>query len=504
MSLKHNILASYASQIYVTLIGIVTLPLYLKYMGAEAYGLVGFFSMLQVWFNLLDMGLTPTVARETARFQGGSISALSYRSLLRALQFIFVSVAFFGGGAIFVFSDWIAKNWLEVQNLPLEQVGIALKIMAGAIALRWISGLYRGCISGSENLVWLGIFNICIATIRFLGVLPVLMWWNDPIKSFFIYQVATAIIELTVLSIKSHFLFPPLGKGEVMSWSPSSLFPPIASVLRFSISIAFTSSVWVLVTQTDKLMLSKLLPLADYGYFTLAVLAASGIMMIGGPISNALMPRMARMHAEGSEEKLIVLYRTATQIVAAITMPASAIISLFPEQILLIWTGDAVVANHAAPLLRLYALGNVFLSISAFAYYLQFAYGDLRFHLIGSALFASILMPMLIWSTKNYGAVGAGYSWLITNALYFFFWIPKIHEKFLKGFHGKWMLHDLLPAALGSVFSSVVLYTLFGSLNEVSHKLLALAFSSVACLFSAVFCSSYLRQKVKSCILRVI
>ena len=80
MSLKRNILASYASQIYVTLVGILILPLYLKYMGAEAYGLVGFFTMLQAWFNLLDMGLTPTVARETARFRGGATDALSYRA----------------------------------------------------------------------------------------------------------------------------------------------------------------------------------------------------------------------------------------------------------------------------------------------------------------------------------------------------------------------------------------------------------------------------------------
>ena len=43
------------------------LPMYIKYMGAEAYGLVGFFSMLQAWFNLLDLRLTPTIGRETAR-----------------------------------------------------------------------------------------------------------------------------------------------------------------------------------------------------------------------------------------------------------------------------------------------------------------------------------------------------------------------------------------------------------------------------------------------------
>ena len=112
MSFRRNILASYASQIYVTLVGIFILPLYLRYMGAEAYGLVGLFTMLQAWFNLLDMGLTPTVARETARFRGGATDALSYRRLLRALQ-LFLAVALLGGGAMFVCSGFIAEGWLK-------------------------------------------------------------------------------------------------------------------------------------------------------------------------------------------------------------------------------------------------------------------------------------------------------------------------------------------------------------------------------------------------------
>ncbi len=64
MSLKKNIIANYASQLYVTGVGILILPLYIKYMGAEAYGLVGFFTMLQAWFAVLDLGLTPTIGRE--------------------------------------------------------------------------------------------------------------------------------------------------------------------------------------------------------------------------------------------------------------------------------------------------------------------------------------------------------------------------------------------------------------------------------------------------------
>jgi hypothetical protein len=47
-------------------------PLYIKYLGIEAYGLIGIFVMLQAWLTLLDMG---ALGREMARFTGGGHDA---------------------------------------------------------------------------------------------------------------------------------------------------------------------------------------------------------------------------------------------------------------------------------------------------------------------------------------------------------------------------------------------------------------------------------------------
>ena len=114
LSLKKNVLANYASQFYVTIVGIVMVPLYISYMGAEAYGLVGFFALIQGWFQLLDMGLTPTISRETARFRGGVTDALTLRQLFRALEFIFVGIAALGATAMMAGSGFIAGSWLRV------------------------------------------------------------------------------------------------------------------------------------------------------------------------------------------------------------------------------------------------------------------------------------------------------------------------------------------------------------------------------------------------------
>lgn len=494
MSLKKNILASYATQIYVTLVGILILPLYLKYMGAEAYGLVGFFTMLQAWFNLLDMGLTPTVARETARFHGGATDAQSYRRLLRALQLIFFAVALLGGGAMFVFSGLIAEHWLNVQTLPLPQVQTALQLMAVGVAMRWMSGLYRGCISGAERLVWLGGFNAFVATLRFVGVLPVLIWVGHTPAVFFTYQLLVAMVELAGLVAKSRSLSPALPLGLALGWSPATLFAPIKPVLKFSLAIAFTSSVWVLVTQTDKLVLSKLLPLADYGYFTLAVLAASGVMMVSGPISSALLPRMARLQAQGDDAGLIALYRSATQMVAVIAVPACLVLAFFAEQVLWAWTGDAHAAAQAAPVLRLYAVGNGLLAMSAFPYYLQFAKGDLKLHLIGNALFLVLLIPSLVWATWRYGTVGAGYAWLASNAIYFFAWVPLVHRRLAKRLHWQWVWKDLSPIVITTLAVACVLKVAIHWTGDRVTTLLALMLGGLLLSLAGGLTSSWARD----------
>lgn len=451
MSLKRNILANYASQLYVTGVGILILPLYIQFMGAEAYGLVGFFTMLQAWFSLLDMGLTPTIGRETARYHGGSMTALAYRQLFRALSLIFASITVIGGGALWFFAEVVATSWLNVNELESGEVVLAVQIMAISVALRWMGGLYRGVITGSERLVWLSGFNVLIATLRFIAVFASMWLYGFTPFVFFVHQLVVALLEVAGLFMMSNRLLPTWHNFNAkIGWS----FEPVKPILKFALTIAFTSSVWVLVTQTDKLVLSGILPLAEYGYFTLAVLAASGIMVLSGPISSAIMPRMARLQAEGKYEELIQVYRNATQLVSVVAGAAAITLALCAEPLLFAWTGDKILAAQAGPILTLYAIGNGFLAVAAFSYYLQYAKGNLRYHLIGNAVLVVILIPGIIYAATYYGAIGAGYVWLLTNGVFFSCWVAYVHHKIQPGLHWQWLSRDvlaiILPALVGA------------------------------------------------------
>lgn len=439
MSLQKNILANYIGQSYMTMVSIVMVPLYLRYLGAEAYGLVALFAMLQVWFNLLDLGMSPTLGRQVARYRGGAMSGIEMRRLLRAMESVFFGVAVVGLLAWILSAATIADHWLNVEKLDSREVRDALVLMGTAVALRWVCGIYRSAIWGSESQVWLNVFGVAIATLRFVTVIPVFIFVGTSPRVFFTYQLAVASIELVCLMAKTYRLMPHA--AERIGWS----LAPLRGVVTFSLTIAFTASVWVIVTQMDKLVLSKILTLEQFGFFALGVLVAGAVNLVGAPVTQATLPRLSRLAAEQDQQGILELYRRATQWVCCAAAPIALGLALFAEPIVWIWTGEREMAAEVAPIVRLYAIGNGLLAIAAFQYYLQFAKGDLRLHLAGNVIFVLVLVPLVIWAASRYGGIGAGWVWLGHCAFFAMAWTWLVHRRFAPGMHWQWVVKDVLP-----------------------------------------------------------
>ena len=444
MSLGRNITANYLGQIYTSLIAILTVPLLVQYMGIEAYGLVGFYAMLQGWFVLLDMGLTPAISREAARHKGGGIDALALRKLLRALEGVFLAIGAVAMLAMLLGANATATSWLTIETLDATQVQHVLSIIAVIVVLRWVCGLYRGIITGFEKQVWLSAFTSGIATIRFVLVIPYLIFVGATPMHFFGYQLAIAAVEIFILVTKAYRLMPELLGPVRIRWQ----WDPLRNVMHFALSAAFTSAVWVLVTQADKLILSGMIPLSEYAIYTMGVLIAGGITILTAPVVAAIMPRMVKLDAEGDEIGLLNLYRECTQLVGVVIVPFVVILALFPVQVMTAWTGQAGIANRAAPILTLYAIGNGILAFAGLSYMLQVARGNLKLHVVGNVIFVLVFLPLLYFAVTRFGMVGAGYAWIIANLFPFVLWLPIVHRKFLKGTHLRWLAEDIFAVAL--------------------------------------------------------
>jgi len=116
-SLFANTFYSFASQIYTALISILLVPIYIEYMGEEAYGLVAFFILMQAWFALLDIGFSGYVIREVSRSGGKKTESHGLVSLIRGFEWVFLLLALAGLLALHLISDYIAVSWLNLVAL---------------------------------------------------------------------------------------------------------------------------------------------------------------------------------------------------------------------------------------------------------------------------------------------------------------------------------------------------------------------------------------------------
>ncbi len=439
MSLKKNTLANYLGTGYTTLVGIVMLPLYLKYLGAEAYGLVGFFTMMQAWFGLLDMGLSPTLSRQVAQCRGQSDGGTQLSPLVRSIEWIFAFLAILVTLAILLASSSIAKHWLTVQSISISEVEYCISLMGGMVGLRWFIVLYRGGIQGAEQMVWLNATNVVFASARFGGAYILLRWISQDPAHFFEFQLVLSLLELLFLGKKFYKSLQSIGL-----YNPRFSLVEMKSIIPFAGGIAYTSALWIMLTQTDKLILSNTLPLREFGYFALVAVVANGLLSLSGPISQAILPRMTLLLAQGNDAGMIALYRKATRLVAAIIFPITGTIAIYPNEILFLWTGDHTAADWAGPILRWFVLGNGILAIAAFQYYLQFAHGKLRLHLINSTINAVVQVPLLAYSAFEYGAIGVAYTWFGIRLITFLIFTAIVHHRFAKGLHLQWLVGDVM------------------------------------------------------------
>ena len=62
--LRSNIAANFLGRAWTAALAVICVPLYVKFLGIEAYGLLGFFSSALLLLSILDFGLGTTLNRE--------------------------------------------------------------------------------------------------------------------------------------------------------------------------------------------------------------------------------------------------------------------------------------------------------------------------------------------------------------------------------------------------------------------------------------------------------
>ena len=201
---------------------------------------------------------------------------------------------------------------------------------------------------------------------------------------------------------------------------------------------------------------------------------------------------MTYLLSQNNDRDMLALYRKSTQLIAIIVLPLTGVIALFATELLLAWTGNRAAADWAGPILFWLALGNGILTINAFQYYLQFAHGKLKTHVIYNTILAIIQIPLIIYIAITYGALAVAQAWFALRLATFLLWTPIVHHMLAPGVHFPWLAKEIAPTLIiaGSLLIFIrsldIEYTLM-SRPELAGTLamIALATMTINMLFSS-------------------
>ena len=491
--LRRNLIANYLGQGWAGVMGLVFVPQYVSYLGIESYGLIGLFAVTLAWLVLLDMGMSPTLGREMARYTSGARSAQAIRDLLRSLEIVTFSVAAIAGLSFWAASAWIAGEWLKVENLPRPVVAQALSIMALVIALRFCEGIYRSAIVGLQEQVWLNWVNAMLATFRHAGAVAVLAFVSPSILAFFYWQAFISLLTICAFALRLYRLLPP-----PLAPARFSLVS-LKSIWRFAGGITGITFLALLLTQVDKVLLSRLLTLEHYGHYMLAATVAGTLSVFIGPVAQALYPRLVECAARNDQAGLQSAYHQGAQLVAVLTAPAAMLVCFFSTAVMYTWTGDANLSENTGPLLSVLVFGTFLNGLMQMPYLLQLAHGWTALGFRTNLMAIVIFVPSIFWTVPRYGVLGAAWIWVALNAGYVMISIQFMHRRLIPSEKWRWYAKDiLLPAAGAAVATGLAqLIQPVGGRHSRLHWLVWLV--SIGCLASAVALSlsNQLRPKIQ-------
>ena len=476
--LRQNIYANMIARAWGVLSVYLFVPLYLKFLGIEAYGIVGFYSTLLAALAFADMGFTAALNREMAVLSARRNSAAEMGDLLRTYESAYLCVTFAVAVIIWTVAPVIAEHWLRSRDLQPREVAAAIRLMGVAIALQLPSGLFIGGLMGLQRQVRANAISIATGVFRGLGAVLVLWLVSPTIFAFALWQLISNILYCSAAR---------LGLWRALPFRPDHSQPRFRwqvfrNTWRYAAGMAGMAVVTALVTQADKLAVSKMLSLEMLGYYTLACALASAPLVLAGPIALAVFPRLTALVASGDSNGLTRLYHRTSALVAVASIPTGMTLALFAGDFIRAWTGSTLAAEHAGKAASFLLGGQLLLASQAVPSYVALAHGYVMLNLqinFASVLVLTALLPFLI---MKYGLVGAGSSWLIMALCTMPPFMYLLHRRFLPGELRQWALHDMFRPLLAAL-PIVLLARLF--LPVPSSRLLALGLIGLVWIVSA-------------------
>ena len=470
---------SILARAFSALLGLLALPIYIRFLGVKAYGVVGLFASLQVLVAFMDMGLATTLTRVLAAVGQDRERLKHGRNAAVTFEWAYIGLAALIGLMLFMVSPVVAHRWVRLEALTADKVALALQLAGIALACQWPSNLYAAGLAGLHQQTSLAVSSTAIACLRVVLSLLAL-WFRPTLESFFAVQITISLLQSIVMRVQ---MWRALVLVDHRALPRLTLLRQLRGFAAGMTAITITS---IFLVQMDKFILSHLLLLSDFGVYVIASTLASSLYVLISPMFSVIYPRLATSWVAGDVQACSRLYHAGSQAMAALVMPIAAVMSCFPAQSLFVLTGDPVLSDQGAWVLVWLVTGSALNGLMNLPYAMQLAAGWTMLTVRINVAAVFMLAPLTWLLAKNFGAAGGAFAWLVLNFGYLLITPQLMHKRLLSGEKRRWYLEGILVPAAACIATVCALWLLHhGDLSRWATALKLAAYFLVTTVVTA-------------------
>ncbi len=473
---RKNIIANYGSKIYSFISIYLFVPFYIKILGAEAYGIIGLYSLLLGLISFADAGISSAINREFAKTDDAAYK----RSLLLVFEKLYLAICLSVFLIIYLSAPLITKYWLGSHNYPEEEVIYYLRLIGFGVIIQLFTSIYTGALMGQQRQVRANSLQILWSSVRGGLVIPVI-FLKPGLDVFFSWTILANVMYVLVLRYSTFSLL-----GKTSPANPLTLRkidPGIWKYIGGMIVIAILSA---FAMQVDKLMVSHFFSVEVFGFYNLTTIIAQVPFFLAIPVALAVFPILTKSVASKDEGPQIAAITRYSYLANALILTGAVTLYFYGFELLGVWIGKSDIPAHLIPeirqTLKLLVVANGFFAWQLVPYYYLLARGKTRYTIIQTAAQLILLFPALYYLISLMSLPGAGMAWFIANIGAFIYLICVMWKVILHSSWWKFLLITFIYPGLINTAIGLFLFRIAEKYETNHSAYLFAALTGVICI----------------------
>ncbi len=430
--LTKNVIYNVIGQGLVLLLSLIAVRFIFHRLGDDVFGIIFFNLVLTaVLTSALELGVLSTIVREvSSRFD----SEPGYiHELIGTASLLYWAAGLLVVAVIWITAPLLVTHWVNLKTLDPGTAATTLRILSATALVALPKGLYTSLFRGRQMMQLNNIIDVGTAVAQQGGILLLLVGGGH------VYPVAIWISASAILGVIAYIVVA----ARLFGWralAPSFSMDVVRRNLGYTSNVMAISILSLVHTQAAQVIVSKLLPIAEFGLYGFASSTVNRATFVTGAVAQATFPSFSSLHRSGDRGGLLTQYRKAQDLLCYGTVPLFAGVCFAALPVY-----GYVFNTRAAWLLLVptawLALGTYMSGTVSIPIMFSLAVGRPDITMRTTLLALLFVLPVTAGLIYGFGLPGAGFSWVFYHLFVYAYMIPRICRECLQIPARDWYLH---------------------------------------------------------------